>query len=618
VDGLPTARQAYYYAERAKGGAGLIITEEHSVHPSDWPYQKLIHAYRPEVIPGYKQITSMVHRYDTRIFAQLNHNGGQSWGIYSQLPVWAPSAIPDPLFREVPKEIELEEIAAVVAGYAKVAKHVREGQFDGLELQGSHSSLIRQFLSPQANRRTDEYGGSLENRMRFLREIVIAIRSAVGRDFPLGVRLCGDEMIDGGLQLDEATAIARALANDGLVDYLNTSIGTATHTLFLVIGSMSLPLGYAQYISSAFRQATNLPVIAVGRIKDPAQAERVLSEGHADLVGMVRAQIADPEFARKAREGDDQIRLCLSCNQGCVGRVGLNLDLGCIENPAAGNEQRWGIGTLQRAATAKRVMVVGGGPAGLKAATVAARRGHQVALYEQSAVLGGQINLSTMVPSRAEFGDLVRNLTRELETLPVVTTFGIEVTPEFVLSEAPDAVVIATGSEAARPAIPGADSPHVCTVIELLSGRVTIGSRVLVIDLVGSHQATTAAEWLAARGHRVQLVSPTLVVGQELGLTLDLEVWRRRAASLGVRCTPDVSVLAIDGRTVRAVHNYSGQEILYEDVDSVVFATPGKANDGLYFALKHRIADLHRIGDCLAPRRADSAILEGERIGRAL
>ncbi|MFO1119129.1 MAG: hypothetical protein U1E38_03030 [Rhodospirillales bacterium] len=370
-DFMPTDRHACYYRERARGGVGLIITEEHSVHPTDHPYEKLIHAFNPAVLPGYRRITEMVHAEGTPILAQINHNGGQSSGMFTRLPAWAPSAIADPLFREVPKAVEHEDIHQIIDGYATVAGYTKRGGFDGVELQCSHSSIVRQFLSRSTNTRTDEYGGSLENRARLLREIIGAIRLAVGRDYVLSVRLCGDELIRDGITIDETVDLARLLERDRLIDCINTSIGTATQTLYMIEASMRIPPNYAMFIPSAIRKAVHLPVIGVGRVKDPIQAERLLAEGHADLVGVVRAQIADPEFARKARENRaDDIRLCLSCNQECVGRMGLNRWLGCIETPATGREQALGIGTLQPAKPAKRVTVVGGGPAGLKAAAV--------------------------------------------------------------------------------------------------------------------------------------------------------------------------------------------------------------------------------------------------------
>jgi len=616
---MPSERHVYYYRERARGGAGLIITEEHSTHPTDHPYEKLIHAFNPAVIPGYRQITATVHAEGTPILAQINHNGGQSSGMFTRLPAWAPSSVADPMFREVPKAVELEDIQEIIAGYAQVAYHTRLGGFDGVELQCSHSSIVRQFLSRHNNLRTDGYGGGLEQRMRLLREIIAAIRARVGRDYVLGVRLCGDELIRDGIVLDEAVAAARILEADGLIDYINTSIGTATHTLYMIEASMHIPPGYALFISSAIRKAVRLPVIGVGRIKDPIQAERVLQEGHADLVGIVRAQIADPEFARKSRENRvEDIRLCLSCNQECVGRMGLNRWMGCIETPATGREKELGIGTLKPAPRPKRVTVVGGGPAGLKAAVIAARRGHRVTLYERQPELGGQVNLAVKVTNRAEFGDLVRNLLHELHQLDVTVRTGVTADADMVLAGQPDAVVIATGSTPDRNAFPGADGPEVADVTDILAGRVTPGKRVMIIDRLGFHEATSVAEYLAEQGCRVEIVTPTLYVGQDLGVTLDLENWYRRARQLNIVCTPNVSVLNAANGLVTAVHNYSGQIITFDPVDTIVLAVQRRADAGLYFALKGRVPELHRIGDALAPRRAHAAIIEGERVGRAL
>jgi 2,4-dienoyl-CoA reductase (NADPH2) len=360
-------------------------------------------------------------------------------------------------------------------------------------------------------------------------------------------------------------------------------------------------------------------VIGVGRVKDPIQAERVLAEGHADLVGIVRAQIADPEFARKARENRvDDIRLCLSCNQECVGRMGLNRWLGCIEAPGTGQEQKYGIGTLRTADPARRVVVVGGGPAGLKAATIAARRGHKVTLLEKEERLGGQVVWAARVTNRAEFGDIVRNLLHEIEQLDVDVRTGVAATAEAVRAERPDAVIVATGSTPDRATIPGSDGPEVAAVTDILSGAVKPGKRVLVIDRLGFHEATSTAEYLAEQGCEVEVVTPTLYVGQDLGVTLDLENWYRQARRLGITCTPNYSVLSIEDGVVTALHNYSGQMVTFPKVDTVVLAIHRKADDSLYDALDGSGFELHRIGDCVAPRRAHAAIIEGEIAGRAV
>jgi mycofactocin system FadH/OYE family oxidoreductase 2 len=609
VDGLPTEQHIAYYAARAAGGAGLVITEEHSVHPDDRPYEKLIRGHDPAVVPIYRRLTDAVHEYGAVVLAQLNHNGGQSSGMYSRRPVLAPSPVADPMFREVPKEITAAEIRELVDGYALVARHCAEGGFDGVELQCAHASVLRQFLSPLTNHRTDGYGGSLERRARMLLEVLAAVRAVLGPDRVVGVRLCGDEGLPGGIPLAEMVATARLV--EPYVDYVNTAVGVATATLYLIEASMHTEPGYALGVSAAVKDAVSVPVVGVGRFTEPAHAERALAEGRCDLVGVVRGQIADPGFAAGAGGTG---RTCTGCNQECVGRVGLNRTLGCAVNPRAGREAV----PLPAPRPARRVLVAGAGPAGLQAAVTAAERGHRVLLCERDTGPGGQLLLAATAPGRGELGHVVRDLLADCHRLGVTVRTGTPVDLALVCAEEPDAVVLATGAHPARPVWAG-DCARVVDVSDVLAGRAAPTGSVLVHDELGRHAATSVAELLAARGARVEIMTPALVVGQDLAGTLDLELFHRRAHRAGIALSTDRVVLAATGAVVLTVLEHTTGAVAEARYDWVVTAGAPEPADELWRALRDVPGVvLHRAGDCLAPRHAPDAVRDGYRIGLAL
>ena len=609
-----------YYRARAKGGCGLITTEEMTVHPSDHAYEKLVDAYKQEVIPGYQRLTKAIHAYETLIFAQLNHNGMQADGTIARLPVWGPSPGKDPLFREICKEMEIEEIQMCAEFFGRSAMNALEGGFDGIELQLGHSSLIRQFLSPATNRRLDDYGGSFSNRMRFCLEVIESVRKTVGPDFTVGVRLNADEMHpQGGLTLEDAKAIAKKIEKTGHIDFFDISLGTF-HNLFLVEGSMHTPLAYAVPLSAGIRSVVGLPVYCTNRINDPHLAEAILEKGYGDMINMVRALIADPDLPNKARRGDDEdIRHCIACNQGCIGRMGLGYNIGCIQNPAAGRERDQKLGPLMPSEKPKKVVIVGAGPAGLEAARVAALRKHRVLLLERNEEAGGQNLLAGKAAGRQEITGITRWLLSQVNKLQIDMRFGLEADLAGVLKEAPDAVVIATGSLPKEKPFPGEyGPPQVINTRQVLSGEVEPGEKVLLIDLEGHHESTGTAEFLADRGKAVHIISPTLFLGASLGPLQDLFLARSRLAKKGVTHAADIAVLEIQGTLVKGIQVYSQEMVEFEGYDTIVLSAGSVAHDHLYFELKGKVKELYRIGDCVAPRKTDMAIMDGHRVGRLL
>jgi dimethylglycine catabolism A len=591
VGEMPTPQHAAYYAARAAGGAALVITEEHSASRFDRPYEKLIRGTDPAVVPGLRRITDAVHAHGAAVLAQVGHNGGQSSSRYSGVAVTAPSPVPDPMFREVPRALTPRDLDDLVGGFARTAEHCAAGGYDGIEIQCSQASVVRQFLSPLTNHRDDAYG---EDPARLLLEILAAVRAVIGPDRVLGVRLQGDEGLPGGLGAADAARVARRV--DGAVDYVNTAVGVATATLPLIEPPMGVPAGYAAAVPTAVRAAVSVPVIGVGRFTTPAHVAATLAGGSCDLVGVTRGQIADPSFARRTLAGR-RVRRCLGCNQECIGAVGLGRRLGCVVNPRAGREAR----PLPAPGTRRRVLVAGGGPAGLAAAVTAAGRGHDVELVEAGEALGGQVTWAAGAPGRSELGHLVEDLVAGLGGVRVSRRTTVDAA--LVAARAPDVVVDATGSVAAPPSW-GGDA--ILDVEDVLRGRAAPTGRVLVVDEAGGHAAPSTAELLARRGAAVTTVTSALVAAADLGPTLEGPRWARRAAALGIVQETGRVVLGVGDGVVRLLDHLSGAEEERE-VDAVVAAVPRRAR-GLDLPAGPAVV---RVGDAVAPRLLDAAVREG-------
>jgi len=610
----PSARHRDYYEERARGGVGLIVTESQVVHPTGG-HGKCVLADRDGSL-AWRETIEAVHAYGTRIFAQLTHHGAEAFTLDTMLPQWGPSPVADPAVGETPKEMTHAEIAEAQLAYARSAAYALEAGFDGVELKVGHDGLLRMFLSPFYNRRSDEYGHrSDEDRLRFVVETLAGVRRELG-DVPLGIRFCLDERLPGGYGLDEGLALAAALARTGLIDYLSADMGTWTSVEFQVPPE-GVPDGYADAATARAREATALPTIAFGRIGRPSHAHDLLERGAADLIGMARQLLADPEWPLKVREGRvEEIRPCVHCNQECVGRLIRDLPISCVHNPAAGREADLGRATLRRARVPRRLLVVGGGAAGLKAAEVAAERGHEVVLLERSEALGGQVALAASVPGHEEWGEIVAALARRVVALGVEVRTGVEANGEVVELHRPDAVVVATGSGPAEAPFP-LDATPVFDEWEVLRGAGPADGRVVLLDVGVRAEGATLAQALALRGNEVHWVAPTPSVGYRLD-PATLAVLLPRLARTGVRRIPETTIVEASGRTVRLLNVFDRATTSVDDVDAVVVAGNKRASSALAAKLAERGFDVRAVGDCVAPRHVAIAIYEGELAGRSL
>lgn len=618
VDGTVNDALIAYHRARARGGVGLIVTQVAGVHETARYTSHLLMATGDECIPGYRALAEAVHAEGAAVFSQLFHPGREIMESADGLlaVAYAPSSVPNERFHVMPRALSGGMIAEIVAGYAAAARRMRAAGLDGVEVVASHGYLPAQFLNPRVNLRTDGYGGDAEGRLRFLREVLRGVRAATDEGFVIGLRISAGEREEEGLTAEEALAACVALQDD--LDYVNVTTGTsatlggAVH----IAPPMAYAPGYIAPDAAGFKRALRVPVFVAGRINQPQEAEAILAAGQADMCGMTRAMIADPEMPGKAARGAvDDIRACIGCNQACIGHFHKGMPVSCIQHPETGRELTYG--TLPPAARRKRVMVVGAGPAGMKAAVTAAKRGHEVTLWEAAAQPGGQALLAQMLPRRAEFGGIVTNLLREVERAQVRLRRGVRVTEEVLRDEAPDAVILATGAVPHVPDLPTDGEIQVVTAWQVLRGEVKPGARVVVADWRCDWIGPGVAEALAKAGSSVVLA----VNGLHAGEVLPLYVRDNIAAELHrlrVEVRPYSRLYGTAGDTLFLQHTPSGEAVEVEGVDMVVLCLGHRPVDDLAEVAERLGIECHMAGDCLAPRTAEEAVFEGLKAGVAV
>lgn len=583
------------------------------VHDSARYTSHALMATDDECIEGYRELAEVCHAQGTVVLSQIFHPGREIMESADGLlaVAYSASGVPNERFRVMPRALDQEMINEIVAGYAAAARRLHQAGIDGVEVVASHGYLPAQFLNPRVNRRTDEYNGSLEQRLKFLREIIAAVRAATDAQFIIGLRISADERDAEGLTESESLEAVHSLQTE--LDYVHivagtsASLGGAIH----IVPPMAIAAAYLADEAAAFKAKLSIPLFVTGRINQPQEAELILARGQADVCGMTRALICDPLMPAKTQEGHvEDVRACIACNQACIGHFHKGLPISCIQHPETGRELQFG--QRRAAVKRKRIMVVGGGPAGMKAAAVAAQRGYEVTLYEATSQLGGQVLLAQLLPRRSEFGGASTNLQREMALAGVHVVRNTRVDRARVEREKPDHVIIATGAEPYWPAFENGGELPVVDAWQVLREQVTLGRSVVVVDWRCDWIGPGIAERLVRAGHHVQLA----VNGTHCGENLPLYVRDQLAGELhrlGIPIIPYARLYGCDDTTVYLQHTASGDPMLLENIDTLVLCQGHQPVDTLGAELQG-LVPFDRIGDCLAPRTAQEAIYEGLKV----